>query len=68
MNRWATTPTTEHTSTGTAAWLLVLPVTLMAFALPPTLGLPATASTATEVSREVLQRPFRRIPPGARPN
>lgn len=46
------------------AWLLVLPIALLAFVVPPALGARAAEPTVTEVSRQVLYRPFPPLPVG----
>lgn len=48
-------------------WLLLLPVALLAFVVPPAIG-PGTARPAvSDVSTEVLRRPFPPLPAGTAP-
>lgn len=44
------------------AWLLVVPVVVLIFVVPPALGPRSVGTTAVEVSTDVLRRPFPPIP------
>ena len=54
----------HHHRTGTA-WLLIIPIALLAFVVPPAIR--PDAATVTEVSTDVLRRPFPPLPDGAAP-
>jgi uncharacterized repeat protein (TIGR03943 family) len=56
-----------HAHRPAVVWLLVLPIALMAFVVPPALGARAVEPTVTEVSRKVLYRPFPPLPAGRAP-
>jgi hypothetical protein len=56
-----------HAHRPAVVWLLVLPIALMAFVVPPALGARAAESTVTEVSRKVLYRSFPPLPAGRAP-
>ena len=57
-----------HTHRSWVVWLLVLPIALLAFVVPPALGARTAAPpTVTEVSRTVLYRPFAPLPAGRAP-
>ncbi|BDX33344.1 TIGR03943 family protein [Mycobacterium antarcticum] len=56
-----------HAHRVAVVWLLVLPIALLAFVIPPALSGRAAAPTVTEVSREVLYRPFPELPAGRAP-
>jgi uncharacterized repeat protein (TIGR03943 family) len=51
----------HHHRTG-AAWLLVLPIAVLGFIVPPAIAPQAAVPTVTEVSTEVLRRPFPALP------
>lgn len=48
-------------------WLLMVPVALLTFVVPPAIGADATGTSVREVSAEVLRRPFAPLPPGPAP-
>jgi putative membrane protein len=52
----------EHAHRSPVVWLLVLPVALLGFVVPPALGARATEPTVTELPRLVLLRPFPPLP------
>jgi uncharacterized repeat protein (TIGR03943 family) len=56
-----------HAHRPAVVWLLVLPIALMAFVVPPALGARAAEPTVTEVSRKVLYRHFPPLPAGRAP-
>jgi len=57
----------DHPHRTTVTWLLVLPIALLGFVVPPALSGRAVAPTVTEVSQEVLNRPFPPLPAGRAP-
>lgn len=54
----------HHHRSGTA-WLLIIPIALLAFVVPPSIR--PDAASVTEVSTDVLRRPFPPLPDGAAP-
>ncbi|VBA45395.1 TIGR03943 family putative permease subunit [Mycobacterium attenuatum] len=52
----------EHTHRSAVVWLLVLPVALLGFVVPPALGARAAEPTVTDLPRLVLLRPFPPLP------
>ncbi|ULE35114.1 TIGR03943 family putative permease subunit [Mycobacterium sp. IDR2000157661] len=52
----------DHPHRPGAAWLLLLPIALLAFVVPPAIMPQATESSVTEVSPEALRRPFPPLP------
>lgn len=56
-----------HAHRSAVVWLLVLPIALLIFVVPPALGARAAEPTVTEVSRQVLYRPFPPVPAGRAP-
>lgn len=58
---------TDHSHQSAVVWLLVLPVALLGFVVPPALGARASAPTATALPRLVLLRPFPPLPAGRAP-
>ena len=52
----------EHAHRSAVVWLLVLPVALLGFVVPPALGARAAEPTVTELPRMVLLRPFPPLP------
>jgi uncharacterized repeat protein (TIGR03943 family) len=52
---------------GGVGWLLLLPIGLLGFAVPPAITPQAAAPTVTSVSSDVLRRPFPPLPPGRAP-
>ncbi|WP_422744390.1 TIGR03943 family putative permease subunit [Mycobacterium sp. WMMD1722] len=57
----------DHRHRSGAMWLLVIPIALLAFVVPPAIGANATGTSVREVSTEVLRRPFPPLPPGPAP-
>lgn len=57
----------DHGHRRGAGWLLVLPVALLAFIVPPPIGPQAAGPSVTEVSTDVLRRPFPPLPAGPAP-
>jgi uncharacterized repeat protein (TIGR03943 family) len=55
----------EHAHLSGMAWLLLLPIALLAFVVPPAIRPDAT--TVTPVSADILRRPFPPLPDGATP-
>lgn len=51
-----------HAHRAWAAWLLVLPIAVLGFIVPPAIAPEAAAPTVTEVSPEALRRPFPALP------
>lgn len=51
-----------HTHRAGTAWLLVVPVVVLVFVVPPALGAHSSASSATAVSNDVLRHPFPPLP------
>jgi uncharacterized repeat protein (TIGR03943 family) len=51
-----------HAHRAAAAWLLIVPIALLGFIVPPSIAPEAAAPTVTEVSSEVLRRPFPVLP------
>jgi uncharacterized repeat protein (TIGR03943 family) len=51
-----------HAHRASAAWLLVVPIAVLGFIVPPAIAPEAAAPTAVEVSTEVLKRPFPPLP------
>jgi uncharacterized repeat protein (TIGR03943 family) len=56
-----------HRHRSQVVWLLVVPVVVLIFIVPPALGPRAAGTTAIEVSTEVLRRPFPPLPPEPAP-
>ncbi len=52
----------EHEHRSAVVWLLVLPVALLGFVVPPALGARASEPTVTDLPRLVLLRPFPPLP------
>lgn len=52
----------DHGHLSGVIWLLILPVALLAFVVLPAIGPQAARPTVTEVSTEVLRRPFPQLP------
>ena len=52
----------EHAHRSGVVWLLVLPVALLGFVVPPALGARATEPAVTDVPRLVMLRPFPPLP------
>ena len=52
----------DHSHRPGAAWLLLLPIALLAFVVPPAIMPKATGPSVTEVSTEALRRPFPPLP------
>lgn len=57
----------EHEHRSAVVWLLVLPVALLGFVVPPALGARAAEPTVTDLPQLVLLRPFPPIPAGRAP-
>lgn len=57
----------EHAHRSGVVWLLVLPVALLGFVVPPALGARATEPTATALPRLALLRPFPPLPASRAP-
>lgn len=57
----------DHAHRGSVAWLLLVPVVVLIFITPPALRAAAAAPKVTEVSTEVLRRPFPPLPDGPAP-
>jgi uncharacterized repeat protein (TIGR03943 family) len=51
-----------HGHRASAVWLLVVPIAVLGFIVPPAIAPEAAAPTAVEVSTEVLKRPFPPLP------
>jgi len=51
-----------HAHRASAAWLLVVPIAVLGFIVPPAIAPQAATPTVTEVSSEVLRRPFPALP------
>jgi uncharacterized repeat protein (TIGR03943 family) len=51
-----------HSHGSTVAWLLVLPIALLAFVVPPAIAPRAAGPSVAEVSTDVLRRPFPPLP------
>ncbi|MFN8071189.1 MAG: TIGR03943 family protein [Mycobacterium sp.] len=56
-----------HDHRGSVAWLLVVPVAVLIFIVPPALRPQAAASKVAAVSTQVLKRPFPPLPAGRAP-
>lgn len=52
----------DHEHRSAVVWLLVLPVALLGFVVPPALGARASAPTVTDLPRLALLRPFPPLP------
>lgn len=52
----------DHPHRPGAAWLLLVPIALLAFVVPPAIMPQATGPSVSEVSPEVLRRPFPPLP------
>jgi putative membrane protein len=57
----------EHEHRSSVVWLLVLPVALLGFVVPPALGARATEPAVTDLPRLALLRPFPPLPAGRAP-
>ncbi len=57
----------DHTHRSGVVWLLVLPVVLLGFVVPPALGARAAEPPVTDTSREALTRSFPPLPAGRAP-
>lgn len=55
----------DHQHRPGVAWLLLVPIALLAFVVPPAIR--PDAASVTEVSTDVLRRPFPPLPDGAAP-
>lgn len=55
----------DHAHRRGTTWLLLIPIALLAFVVPPAIR--PDAATVTEVSTDVLRRPFPPLPDGAAP-
>ena len=55
----------DHQHRPGVAWLLLIPIALLAFVVPPAIR--PDAASVTEVSTDVLRRPFPPLPDGAAP-
>ena len=51
-----------HTHRSSSVWLLVVPIAVLGFIVPPAIAPEAAAPTVVEVSTEVLRRPFPPLP------
>lgn len=56
-----------HTHRTRIVWLLVIPILLLCFVTPPALRPSAAAPSVTAVSKDVANRAFPPLPPGAAP-
>ncbi|TFV60000.1 TIGR03943 family protein [Mycobacterium sp. PS03-16] len=56
-----------HRHRSGVVWLLLVPVALLAFVVPPAIGPQTARPTVSEVSTDVLRRPFPPLPPGPAP-
>jgi uncharacterized repeat protein (TIGR03943 family) len=56
-----------HTHRSGIAWLLIVPIALLAFIVPPAIRPQATTPSVVDVSADVLRRPFPPLPQGAAP-
>lgn len=56
-----------HSHSGSIAWLLLVPIIVLIFVVPPALRPSAAAPKVTAVSTEVLRRPFPALPEGRAP-
>lgn len=57
----------DHRHRSGLLWLLVVPVVVLIFIVPPALGPRAPGTTVIEVSTDVLRRPFPPLPPDRAP-
>lgn len=57
----------QHGHRSAVAWLLVVPVVVLAVAMPPALRAQSNTPTVTAVSSDVLKRAFPPLPPGPAP-
>lgn len=57
----------DHSHRSGVVWLLVLPVALLGFVVPPALGAQADEPTGTALPRKVASRPFPPLPAGRAP-
>ena len=55
-------PHQDHGHRSGVLWLLILPIALLGFVVPPPLGPQAQLRTVTEVSTDVLRRPYPPLP------
>ena len=52
----------DHAHRPAVAWLLVLPIAVMVFVVPPALGAHMAPSSATRATADVVRRPFPALP------
>ncbi len=52
----------DHSHRSGALWLLIVPIGLLGFVVPPALGAQSGLRTVTEVSSDVLRRPYPPLP------
>ncbi|MCH9669254.1 MAG: TIGR03943 family protein [Actinomycetia bacterium] len=52
----------DHSHSSRALWLLMVPIGLLGFVVPPALGAQSGLRTVTEVSTDVLRRPYPPLP------
>lgn len=52
----------DHHHRSGALWLLMVPIALLGFVVPPALGAQSTVRAVTEVSTDVLRRPYPPLP------
>jgi uncharacterized repeat protein (TIGR03943 family) len=55
-------PGNDHRHRSGALWLLMIPVALLAFVVPPAIGANASSASVREVSTDVLRHPFPPLP------
>lgn len=52
----------DHNHHSGALWLLIVPIALLGFVVPPALGAQSAVRTVSEVSTDVLRRPYPPLP------
>ncbi|MGD9621795.1 MAG: TIGR03943 family protein [Mycolicibacterium sp.] len=52
----------DHDHRSGALWLLIVPIALLGFVVPPALGAQSALRTVTEVSTDVLRKPYPPLP------
>lgn len=57
----------DHGHRSGVLWLLLVPVVVLIFVTPPPIGARAAGTTVTEVSTDILRRPFPPLPTGRAP-
>ncbi len=72
IRRGGALPTDEEHGDGhghrpAVAWLLVLPISVMVFVVPPALGARTATPSTSNVASEIVRRPFPALPPERAP-